>query len=185
MLPRLTTTASRDELLGVYLTDHDAAAAAAISLANRAADHVRHQATKEQIGRIATELAEDREVLRQVMSRLDVRPAAWKVMAAMAAERVGRLKLNGQVLRPSPLGNVWELEALLDAVAAKRRLWQAIAEVPGLEAAADIDSRHMIERLQAQLDRLHPLWLVAISTAFPATPPGPDVPTTEDGQATR
>lgn len=170
MLPRLVATASRDELFAVYLTDHDAAAAAAISLARRAARHVRHDGATEQIARIATELAEDRQVLRQVMATLHVEPATWKVVAAHTAERVGRLKLNGQVIRPSPLGNVWEMEGLLDAVAAKRRLWEAIAEVPGLEAATGIDTRHMVHRLEAQADRLHPLWLAATGTAFPATP---------------
>lgn len=171
MLPRLTTTASRDELLAIYLTDHDAAAAAAIALAHRAAGHVRHQDTRQQLERIATELAEDREVLRHVMATLSVEPATWKVVAAHVAERVGRLKLNGQVLRPSPLGHVWEIEGLLDAVAAKRRLWQAIAEVPGLEDASGIETTEMLNRLEAQIDRLHPLWLVATTTAFPGTPP--------------
>lgn len=171
MIPRLSSTASRDQLLGIYLQDHDAVAAAAIALAERAVARVRHENTRQQLDRIATELVEDREVLRQVMATLRTEPATWKVVAARVAERVGRLKLNGQVLRSSALGNVWDMEGLLDVVAAKRRLWQAIAEVPGLEDTAGINTDEMLQRLESQLDRLHPLWLVATSTAFPGTPP--------------
>lgn len=169
MVPRLNTRASRDELLAVYLADHDAATAAAVALAHRAAGNVRHAGTREQIEGVATDFEHDRAVLRQVMAARGVRPTAWKVVSAHLAERVGRLKLNGQVLRPSPLGNVVELEGLLDAVAAKRRLWQAMAEVPGLADAAGIDIEHLLQRADEQEARLHPLWLVATGTAFPGT----------------
>ena len=183
MFPRLATTASREDLFAVYLTDHDAAAAAAIALAHRAANHVRHQDTREQLERTATDLVEDREALRRLMTTLGVAPATWKVVAAHVAERVGRLKLNGQVLRPSPLGNVWELEGLLDAVSAKRRLWQAIAEIPGLGASAGIDTEDLLQRVENQIDRLHPLWLVATSMAFPSMPTA--MPTPSTGQDPR
>lgn len=167
MLPRLRGPASPRDLLAIYLADHDAAASGAVALARRAARNVRHPGTAEQLAQIVDDLVHDRSVVRKLMAVIDARPTRWKVVAAGMAERVGRLKLNGRIQGYSPLSQVWELEALLDAVAGKRRLWQMVADVPGLESAAGVDAADMISRADDQVDRLEPLWRSTTGTAFP------------------
>lgn len=174
MLPRLRGPASRRDLLAIYLADHDAAASGGIALARRAAGNVRHHGTSEQLRQLADELSHDRSVVRQLMSAIDARPAPWKVLAAQVAERAGRFKLNGRLRGYSPLSHVWEMEGLLDAIAAKRRLWQMVADLPGLESATDVDAAHMLSRADDQVDRLEPLWRSATGMAFPGVRLGAD-----------
>ncbi len=75
------------------------------------------------------------------MDRLGVGQSKLKPLAAVLGERVGRLKLNGQLRGYSPLSRLDELELLQIGVAGKRRLWRALehthaGDLPGFELAA-------------------------------------------------
>ena len=92
------------------------------------------------------------------MSRLEVSPAPVKATLAWVAEKVGRVKPNGQLRGYSPLGRMVELEALITGVTGKLSLWRALQQVvpsePRLAAAqlADLEGR-----AEDQLSRLHEL----------------------------
>ena len=68
------------DLLAVYLNDHLAASTAGVELARRAAKS--HDGERgEELSRLADEIAEDREALRDLMKRLDVSESTVKAAA--------------------------------------------------------------------------------------------------------
>jgi len=70
-----------------------------------------------------------------------------KVGAATVAERVGRLKLNGRLLRPSPLSPLVELEGLGTCLAATAAMWRALG-------AADVAAPDLVEARAESCERL-------------------------------
>lgn len=171
---RLTGTIGPEEALAIYLQDHHAGAQAGVALARRAASNQRGGSSGAELGRLAREIEEDERVLRRVMGQLDVQPSLVKSVGAKLVERAGRLKLNGQVLRPSPLSPVVELEGLLAGVKSKQHLWQLLKDRVS-EPIEDFDPDHMLDRADDQIERLRALWLGAAEQAFPE-PVGPSVP---------
>jgi len=134
------------DLLAVYLNDHLAASTAGVELARRAAGN--HDGERgEELSRLADEIAEDREALRDLMKRLDVSESTVKAAAGWLGEKVGRLKPNDHLLSRSPLSDVLEIEMLRTGTAAR------IAGFQVLRAVAVHDSRVTKEELEALIDR--------------------------------
>jgi hypothetical protein len=103
-------------------------------------------------GTLAAEQAADLRELEAVMRRLGVRPSRLKAGASVVGERLGRLKLNGHLVRRSPLSDVEELDFLTLGIHAKRQLWEnlrAHAEVDGLIAQADDQLARLAELREA------------------------------------
>ena len=139
---------ARRELLAIYLRDHRAGAAAGVRTAERLRDDG-DPALRQEMTALARDIAEDRDELDRIMSDLCVTPSRFKATIAAVASQLGRLKLNGRLIRRSPLSDVLELEALRAGVMAKRDLWLALGAVE--PAAAELDS----ERLAALARRAH------------------------------
>jgi hypothetical protein len=87
------------------------------------------------------------------MARLGVRRSPVKARAAVAAERLGRLKPNGHLVHRPPLSDLVELDALTLGAQAKRQLWESLRDL------ADVDDA--LARADAQLAALEPLRLEA------------------------
>ena len=141
--------------LNVYLQNHWAAAAGGEDLARRIARTHRDTDVGPDLAVVAREIVEDRESLGTLMRLLGLDPGAVAPAVARVAERVGRLKPNGHLVRRSPASDVLELEALRGAVAAKRAGWDALlvlsrdlARMP----AAEVE--RLLERADGQLTRL-------------------------------
>lgn len=162
----LARPASPRDLLAIYLQDHDAAACVGIALARRACGNNRQWSANEALEQLVADLIEDRRTAQRLMPALGTRPSAWKTIGARVAEQMGRYKLNGRVRGYSPLSRVWELEGLLDAIAGKRRLWQAVQQVPDLADQSGVDAASMLQRADDQVARLEPLWRTATEDAF-------------------
>ena len=81
---------------------------------------IRHAIVEAELSRLVTEIADDRRELATIMAGLDIEPSAVKQFVGLAAERLGRLKLNGHAVRTSPLSVLVELEGLIGAVSIKR-----------------------------------------------------------------
>jgi hypothetical protein len=165
--PGITKVMS-DGLLAIYLNDHYAGATAGSGLAARLAGANRgDERFGPALDRLATEIREDRETLKALMGRLDVGIDRAKQLGAWAAEKVGRLKLNGRLLSYSPLSRVEELEALRLGVTGKHLLWLTLrslaAEEPRLAAS---ELNRLIKRAERQLELIGECHQRATAEAF-------------------
>jgi nucleotide-binding universal stress UspA family protein len=143
-----TAQRTRQDLLGVYLNDHLAGSTVGMSLARRmvaSAEPGSERATV--LSRLATEITEDRSALLRIMAALDIQVRGYKVFAAWAGEKVGRLKLNGYLLTRSPLSDLEETEFLWLSVEGKAAGWRTLREI------ADRDSRLDAGRLDDLIAR--------------------------------
>jgi hypothetical protein len=156
-----------DRFLEIYLADHLAAAAAGLALVRRAARSNTGTRTGETLRRLAAEIDEDRHTLRRLVTDLGFTGSKPKEVVAWAAEKVGRLKRNGQLRGYSPLSRVLELEALSVGIAGKLALWETLQRVPDhrrrLRAS---ELRHLIERARRQREEVEELRLEAVHQAF-------------------
>lgn len=120
---------------------------------------------------IAAEIEEDREALREIMTGLDVDPDRVKQAAAQAGELLGRLKLNGRVLTPSPLSRVLEFEGMIMGVTGKLELWRSLSRVAEHEDRLDrARLANLIERAEGQRRRLEQMHAKAADVAFEPAP---------------
>lgn len=153
------------DLRGIYLNDHLAGATGGLELAKRAAGSNRDSELGGFLERLAAEVAEDRDSLLDAMRALGVRPDPVKRSVGWAAEKLGRLKLNGQIRGYSPLSRLVELEGLHVGISGKLSTWQVLAATSADELAG-IDLDALIARAQAQLAGLEPFRLAAAREAF-------------------
>ena len=154
------------KLLGIYLNDHLAGATAGVELARRLrASNEDDAAFGPELAEICAEIEADREALTAIMDRLDVGPSRLKPLAAVLAERLGRLKLNGRLWGYSPLSRLDELELLQLGVTGKRRLWRALEHTHASDLS-DFELGALAERATGQLRRLEALHLKAAALAL-------------------
>ena len=119
-------------LLAIYLRDHHAAGVAGTRVARRVALAAERDSGNDDLRRVASEIREDLVTLERIMHRLGVEPDRAKDTLLRIAERVGRLKLNGRILRRSPLSDLLELETLVVGITGKQALWVSLRDVPAI-----------------------------------------------------
>ena len=153
------------DLLKTYLQDHHAAATAGLELARRAAGSNEDTEYGIELRRIADEIAEDRELLEQVMQRLEIQPSKLKDAGGWTAEKVGRLKPNNRLLSYSPLSRVLELEGLIMGVTGKQALWEGLQVSVG-ETLDGFSFPELAERAADHRRRLETLHRGAVAEAF-------------------
>jgi hypothetical protein len=91
------------------------------------------------------------------MRRTGIPKTPAKPVLAMAGERLGRLKLNGQLRGYSPLSRFEELDFLLMGIDGKVVLWTNLRDRAGLGARLpDIDFDGLIDRARQQRALLEP-----------------------------
>jgi hypothetical protein len=153
------------KLLATYLNDHLAGSTVGVELSRRAASNNEGTELGGFLDRLAAEIDEDRETLRTIMERLDVKKDRVKVAAGWTGEKAGRLKPNNRLFSYSPLSRLIELEGLALGVEGKRSLWQVLAELnePRL---AEFDFERLVERARSQRDELQQRRLPAGLDAF-------------------
>jgi hypothetical protein len=148
--------------LPIYLNDHLAGATVGLELVRR----VERENTGTELGEflrgLLSEIEEDRKTLAQLMQRLGVAPSRVKIAAGWMAEKVGRLKLNGQLRGYSPLSRLVELDGLATGIEGKRALWLALGEIRDRDTRLrDTDFDALAERARSQRERLEPHRLAA------------------------
>lgn len=144
-----------DRLLATYLNDHLAVATAEVDLARRSRGSNEGSELGTWLGRLCGEVESDRQVLTEIMEELDVGRDHVKVVAGWLTEKVGRLKLNGQLTGYSPLSRLVELDALHLTTSGRLGMWQVLHrsfdqqlarfDLPGLIERAD-SQRAELER---------------------------------------
>jgi hypothetical protein len=142
-----------ERLLKIYLQDHLAGATAGLELARRSAGSNDGSPLGDFLDGIAEELVEDREILTEIMDALDVPQDKVKNALGWGAEKLGRLKPNGQLTGYSPLSRLVELEGLTVGVRGKLSLWENLRATFG-EEVADRNLDGLIARANRQLEGL-------------------------------
>jgi hypothetical protein len=157
-----------DRFLAIYLNDHLAGATLAVELARRLRSSNQGDAEFGQpLAQLCAEIEEDHGTLVRLMEQLEVSRDPVKPILAKAAERLGRLKLNGRIRGYSPLSRVLELEFLSGMVGGKLQLWNALEQSFG-ESLDGFDFHDLAARADNQGQRLEDLHLAAAQRTLPA-----------------
>jgi hypothetical protein len=147
-------TVSRDRLISIYLNDHLAGATLGVELAKRSRASNEGTPLGDFLDRLLREIETDRETLKKLMRDLGIRSDRVKAYGAWAAEKLGRLKLNGQFRGYSRLSRLVELEALYLGITGKQEMWVTLQrtsanQVPGFELE---ELRRRAERQAAEVE---------------------------------
>jgi hypothetical protein len=146
-------------LLGIYLNDHLAGATASMELARRMTASAEPGSDRARVlKRLASEIVADRAALVKIMTGLGVKPRGYKVFAAWAGEKAGRLKFNGHLRTRSPLSDMEETEMLRLGVEGKAAAWRTLRTVAGRDSRLDpAQLDELIARAARQSDELESL----------------------------
>jgi hypothetical protein len=156
-----------DVLLSIYLNDHLAGATVGRELSRRSASSNRGTPYEPFLGQLAQEIVEDRRSLLSIIDALGVRVDRLKAAAAWGGEKLGRLKLNGQLRGYSPLSRVVEFEGLVLGIHGKRALWITLGELARDRPVLVADELLALRRrAESQLERLETQRIRAITDAF-------------------
>ena len=159
------------KFLAIYLNDHLAGATAALEVVRRSISSNEGTETGNFLSGLAEEIQADREALVDVMRRLGVGQDRVKLAGAWLAEKVGRLKLNGQLTGYSPLSRLVELESLKLGVTGKLVLWRSLEHISRSdEVLAEVDFDRLAKRAEEQLEELERMRLRAVERALPVDP---------------
>lgn len=155
------------DALGIYLKDQLALGVLWRELARRAERSNRGTPLGEALAQVARGIAEDVATFDTLMRRLGVPPSQAKIVLAMAAERLARLKPNGRLFGYAPLSRFVELEFLVMGIEGKKQLWATLGDLADLRSRLpDMDVDALIDRAQRQRDQLEPFRTAAGKTAF-------------------
>ena len=159
-----TVVPMNEKFLRIYLQDHHAGATAGLELARRVHGSNEDNAYGEALAKIVDDIAADRKALESVMDDLGFGSDTIKDAGAWALEKVGRLKMNGQISGYSPLSRMVELEGLMTGITGKIGLWAALLQIAPDEPRLDVprlerlkergeDQRATVEQLREQAAR--------------------------------
>ncbi|MDX6283122.1 MAG: hypothetical protein QOH03_4193 [Kribbellaceae bacterium] len=144
--------------LATYLQDHYAGSSAGIELFKRAADQQTDPVVRTALAKMVQEVEEERTALERYLAAVGAKPDQLKNAGAWMAEKLARLKPNGELLRRSPLSDLIELEALRVAVEGKAagfRLLRSLADEEPHFDAAELDS--LLSQVAQQIEDLEAL----------------------------
>lgn len=160
--------ATRTKLLDVYLNDHFAGAVVGVEVCRRLmSSNTGESELGPPLAGLCEEIEADREALVRLMDQLGIRRSMVKPALAWAAEKLGRLKLNGQLTGYSPLSRLVEIEMLAIGIAGKMQMWQALERTLG-SSQGGFGFGELIERAIRQRDRAEDLHAIAASQALPS-----------------
>ncbi|MDQ0822036.1 hypothetical protein QFZ79_004416 [Arthrobacter sp. V4I6] len=142
------------KLLGLYLSDHLTGATAGVSRIQRMTEAYADTPVSADIARVSAQIEHERDLLQGLIRDLGVRQRPHRQAAAWLAEHAGRLKLNGRIVRRSPMTMVLEAELMRAAVLGKLGGWETLEELApdlGLDRATfrklGDDARGQVEAL--------------------------------------
>ena len=139
-----------EKYLRIYMQDHLAGSTTGLELARRTAGANEGTDYGPPLAKIVDQIASDRRQLENIIRDLGFGADKLKNIAAWGLEKVGRLKLNGELTSYSPLSRVVELEGLLTGITGKWGLWVALLEVAPSEPRLDPT---LLERLRDRAEQ--------------------------------
>lgn len=144
-------------LLRIYMNDQLAMGVLWREVARRAARENGGTPAGDALAEVAAAIAEDVRTFERLMERVEIRRNPVKPALATAAERAGRLKLNGRIREYSPLSRFAELDFLVAGIEGKKVLWENLRDLAGLqERLPDVDFDALIARAETQRETLEP-----------------------------
>jgi hypothetical protein len=153
---------SREKLRRIYLDDHHALLVAGRRLAVRMLGSARDPALEAFLRDLVRELDDDRASLRARLAAAGASPSRLKAGLGTLAERAGRLKPNGSLLRASPLTRLVELDGIRLVLESNRSLWRALEHT----SARESDARERAERAEQGLADTEGFRLAAAEAAL-------------------
>src|SRR4051794_14301246 len=160
--------------LRIYMNDQLALGVLWREVAKRAAQENAGSDAGRALTAVAKAISEDVRTFEELMRRLGMRRNLVKCGLAVAAERVGRLKLNGALVSYSPLSRFAELEFLIMGIEGKKQLWTTLGELASLSTRLpDVDFAQLIARAEAQRAALEPYRESSGRAAFASASPAP------------
>lgn len=152
-------TPKSDETLRGHLRNHWMAATTGTAVFHRVGRTLTDRQAAAEVRRLAEEVSEDRDDLRDLMRAVGIAPARAATAAARLMEEAGRLRMVGPWRRSADLMDVVQLEGLRTMVWGKRVGWQLLRAVAEEDIRLD---RALLDRLivraedqQSRLERLH------------------------------
>ena len=178
------TDRARD-LLEIYLQDHVAGSTGGRELAKRLAEREKSSELGATLRTLHEDIETDAKTLLEIVEALDFSPhAPIKAGLAWIGEKLSRGKLNGRIVRRSPLSLVMELEGLTMGVSGKRALWESLAVLQRNDhRLSRFDMRTLLARADDQLDRIASLHDRAVLRAFTPSPSVESAPLTQPAGA--
>jgi hypothetical protein len=153
--------------LATYLQDHYAGSSAGIELFKRAADQQSDPVVRTALAKMVQEVEEERTALERYLAAVGAKPDQLKNAGAWMAEKLSRLKPNGELLRRSPLSDVIELETLRIAVEGKAagfRTLRALSDDEPHFDAAELDG--LLTQAAQQIEDLEALRIATATRVF-------------------
>lgn len=154
------------KLLGIYLNDHTAAAVGGIELVRRTLKNNRGTALGDYLQTMEDELKEDQQILKKLLAKVGISESRIKQGAMWVAEKIGRLKLNGQLTGYSPLSRVYDLEGLQMAVTGRIALLRGLKELENEAMISTAELDRLMGRAEAQREQLEKFHAMAVERAF-------------------
>jgi hypothetical protein len=161
-LPRIRTDA-----LGIYLGDHLLGATFGTELAARIAAAHRGAPDGALLEGVAAEVREDRDALRDLMDTLDVPVRRYKTVLGWTAEKAGRFKPNGHLVKRAALSDLEELEMMRLGVQGKAACWRTLRALSERDPRLDTSRIDvLLARAERQADTLEQLRVRAADRAI-------------------
>lgn len=133
----------------LYVEHHLVGSGGGSALFHRAASSQSSPHARAELTRLAAEVDDEQETLRDIAQRIGAHSTRGRELLAEAGEKLGRLKPSGRLLRRSPLSDVLELEALLLGVTGKRQGWATLRRFADDDPRLDVG---LLDALAAQAD---------------------------------
>lgn len=164
------------KFLGIYLNDQLAAGILWREVARRSQRSNNDTELGAALARVCAGIAEDVDTFKGIMRHLGIGINPVKAGLAVGAERVGRLKLNGQIRTYSPLSRFVELEFLAMGIEGKKLMWMTLRDLAGLGSRLPaVDFDNLIRRAEHQRADLEPFRVRVGRNVF-AAPAGRGAP---------
>lgn len=142
-------------MLAIYLNDHLALCTGTLELARRVRRTGGAEVYGDGIARVVATLEDDRRALRDLLRRRGLPERRYKQELARAGERLGRLKLNGRLVRGSQLRRLVEHEGLLLGLEGCRQAWLTL-RVAGADDGAGASAGSRLEEARRLLEGAEP-----------------------------
>jgi hypothetical protein len=160
---------TESKYLRIYLNDHLMGSTTGVELVQRIANEYRGTELGSFAEGLASEIKADRDALIDIMAIFGASKDQAKVAMGWITEKVGRLKLNGELRERSPLSPLVELEGLSLGIEGKRALWVALAAVDSVaERVGRARLSELIARAEDQRERVEARRLDAAREALTA-----------------